>query len=241
MRFAPLSLLALLAWAAPASASVVVYDLPGSSIVYGHNFQNSTYRAAGSFQSDASGASLSSVTWYVRVDGNWATANPGSNPLSGVSLDLSLYTNNSGTNTPGALVASLGSISLNGLQASDGMRPFTLSGLSVDLLPSTYYWIVGSSSNAAPGAIEIGVFVNNGTLNPDTGGNFPLGPAYTAYPTYGALLSLDGGSTWSGGLQAPGIGYFLAGQVTVPETSSSLPLVGLSSALLGFLALRRRR
>ena len=231
MRFAPFSLLALLAWAAPASASVLVYDLPGSSIVYGHNFQNPTDRAAGSFQSDASGAALSSVTWYVRVDNGWATANPGSNPLSGVSLDLSLFTNNSGTNTPDALVASLGSISLNGLQASDGMRPFTLSGLSVDLLPSTYYWIVGSSSNAAPGAIEIGLYANVSPFS---------GSAFTAYPTHGALLSTDSGATWTGG-QSGGYGFFFAGQVTVPETSSSLPLVGLSSALLGFLALRRRR
>ncbi len=235
MRLNAYPLLALLlAWAAPASASVVVYDLPGASIVYGHNFQNSNYRAAGSFQSDASGAALSSVTWYVRVDGNWATANPGSNPLSGVSLDLSLYTNNSGTNAPDALVASLGSISLNGLQASDGMRPFTLSGLSADLLPSTYYWIVGSSSTAAPGSIEIGLYANA----PAT--PFSSNPQYTGYNTYGALLSTNSGATWSGG-QTGGYGFFFAGQVTVPETSSSLPLVGLSSALLGFLALRRRR
>ena len=230
MRFASLSLLALLAWAAPASASVV-YDLPGSSIVYGHNFQNSSYRAAGSFQSDASGSNLTSVTWFVRVDGNWAAVNPGSNPLSGVSLNLALYSNNAGNNTPDTLVANLGSISLNGLQASDGMQPFTLSGFSAALSPSTYYWIVGSSATAAAGSIEIGLYAN---ISPFSG------PAFTAYPTHGALLSTNAGSTWQGGAQS-GIGYFFAGQVTVPETSSSLPLLGLSSALLGFLALRRRR
>ena len=233
MRLPSLALLGLLT-AASVQASVV-YDLPGLAIVYGHNFQNSSYRAAGSFQSDASGASLSSVTWYVRVDGNWAAGNPGSNPLSVTDLDLALYTNNGGTNTPGTLVANLGSISLSGLQASDGMQPFMLSGLSTALLPSTYYWIVGSSTNAAAGSIEIGLYAN---VSP-----FPTTPAFTAYNTLGALLSTDGGTTWQGGAQA-GYGYFFAGQVEasgVPETSSSLPLVGLSSALLGFLALRRRR
>ena len=236
MRFPHLVALPLLALlAVPAvQASVVVYDLPGSSIVYGHNFQGTTYRAAGSFRSDAGGASLSSVTWYVRVDGTWAGANPLSNPLVGTTLDLALYTNTAGPNTPGTLVANLGSISLNGLQASDGMRPFTLSGINADLLPSTYYWIVGSSTNAAPGSIEIGLYVNvDNSLN-------PIAPPFTAYPTYGALLSTDGGTTWQGGAQS-GFGYFFAGQVQVPETSSSLPLVGLSSALLGFLARRRRR
>lgn len=234
MRFPYLVSLPLLAFLAvpAAQASVVVYDLPGSQIVYGHNFQGPTDRAAGSFQSDPTGASLSSVTWYVRVDANWASANPGSNPLSGTTLDLALYTNAS--SAPGTLVANLGSISLNGLKASDGMRPFTLSGINADLLPSTYYWIVGSSTNAAPGSIEIGLYVNvDNLLN-------PIAPPFTAYQTYGALLSTNGGSTWQGGAQG-GFGYFFAGQVTVPETSSSLPLVGLSSALLGFLALRRRR
>jgi hypothetical protein len=231
------SLLSLACVAAPAAHAAIVYDLPGSSIVYGHNFQNSGYRAAGSFQSNASGAPLSSVTWYVRVDGNWAAANPGSNPLVGTTLDLSLYTNNGGTNTPDTLVANLGSISLNGLQASDGMRPFTLSGLSTALLPSTYYWLVGSSTNAAAGSIEIGLYVNvDDSQNPPA----LIGPQFTGYNTYGALLSTDGGTTWQGGSQS-GYGYFFAGQVQVPETSSSLPLVGLSSALLGFLALRRRR
>ena len=231
MRFASLSLLALLAWAAPASASVVVYDLPGSSIVYGHNLQSSADRAAGSFQSDASGASLSSVTWFVRVDDNWAAVNPGLNPLSGTSLDLALYSNNGSNNAPDTLVANLGSISLDGLQASDGMQPFTLSGFSAALTPSTYYWIVGSSSTAAAGSIEIGLYANVSPFG---------GSAFTAYPTHGALLSTDSGATWTGG-QSGGFGFFFAGQVTVPETSSSLPLVGLSSALLGFLALRRRR
>lgn len=233
MRLPSLALLGLLT-AASVQASVV-YDLPGLAIVYGHNFQNSSYRAAGSFQSDASGASLSSVTWYVRVDGNWAAGNPGSNPLSVTDLDLALYTNNGGTNTPGTLVANLGSISLSGLQASDGMQPFMLSGLSTALLPSTYYWIVGSSANAAAGSIEIGLFAN---VSP-----FPSASAFTAYNTLGAMLSTDGGTTWQGGAQS-GYGYFFAGQVEasgVPESSSSLPLVGLSSALLGFLALRRRR
>ena len=233
MRLPSLVLVGLFS-AAAAQASVVVYDLPGSSIVYGHNFQNSSYRAAGSFQSDPTGASLSSVTWYVRVDGTWAGANPGSNPLSGTTIDLALYTNAS--NAPGTLVANLGSLSLNGLQASDGMRPFTLSGISANLLPSTYYWIVGSSSNAAPNSIEIGLYVNVSNANPPV----PNAPAFVAYNTLGALLSTDGGSTWQGGAQS-GFGYFFAGQVQVPETSSSLPLVGLSSALLGFLALRRRR
>jgi len=232
MRFAPLSLLAFLAWAAPASASVV-YDLPGSSIVYGHNFQNSSYRAAGSFQSNASAPNLTSVTWFVRVDGNWAAVNPSSNPLSGVSLNLALYSNNAGNNTPDTLVANLGSISLNGLQASDGMQPFTLSGFSAALSPSTYYWIVGSS-NAPDGAIELGLYANA----PST--PFAGNPQFTGYNTYGALLSTNSGATWTGG-QSGGFGFFFAGQVTVPETSSSLPLVGLSSALLGFLALRRRR
>ena len=233
MRLPSLALLGLLT-AASVQASVV-YDLPGLAIVYGHNFQNSSYRAAGSFQSDASGASLSSVTWYVRVDGNWAAGNPGSNPLSVTDLDLALYTNNGGTNTPGTLVANLGSISLSGLQASDGMQPFMLSGLSTALLPSTYYWIVGSSANAAAGSIEIGLFAN---VSP-----FPSASAFTAYNTLGAMLSTDGGTTWQGGAQS-GYGYFFAGQVEasgVPESSSSLPLVGHSSALLGFLALRRRR
>lgn len=233
MRLPSLALLGLLT-AASVQASVV-YDLPGLAIVYGHNFQNSSYRAAGSFQSDASGASLSSVTWYVRVDGNWAAGNLGSNPLSVTDLDLALYTNNGGTNTPGTLVANLGSISLSGLQASDGMQPFMLSGLSTALLPSTYYWIVGSSANAAAGSIEIGLFAN---VSP-----FPSASAFTAYNTLGAMLSTDGGTTWQGGAQS-GYGYFFAGQVEasgVPESSSSLPLVGLSSALLGFLALRRRR
>jgi hypothetical protein len=238
MRFPYLVSLPLLACLAvpAAQASVVVYDLPGSQIVYGHNFQGPTYRAAGSFQSDPTGASLSSVTWYVRVDANWASTNPGSNPLVGTTLDLALYTNTTGPNTPGTLVANLGSISLNGLQASDGMRPFTLSGINADLLPSTYYWIVGSSTNAAPGSIEIGLYVNVSNTNPPV----PNAPQFTGYNTYGALLSTDGGSTWQGGAQG-GFGYFFAGQVTVPETSSSLPLVGLSFALLGFLALRRRR
>ncbi|PAW82750.1 MAG: hypothetical protein B9S27_02375 [Opitutia bacterium Tous-C8FEB] len=226
------SLLSLACLAAPAAHAAIVYDLPGSSIVYGHNFQNSSYRAAGSFQSNASGAPLSSVTWYVRVDGNWAAGNPGSNPLVVTDLDLALYTNNGGTNTPDTLVANLGSISLSGLQASDGMQPFTLSGLSTALLPSTYYWIVGSSTNAAAGSIEIGLYAN---VSP-----FPTTPAFTAYNTLGALLSTDGGTNWQGGAQS-GYGYFFAGQVQVPESSSSLPLVGLSSALLGFLALRRRR
>lgn len=238
MRLPSLALLGLLT-AAAVQASVV-YDLPGSSIVYGHNFQNSSYRAAGSFQSNASGAPLSSVTWYVRVDGNWAAGNPGSNPLSVTDLDLALYTNSGGTNTPGTLVANLGSISLSGLQASDGMQPFMLSGLSTALLPSTYYWIVGSSANAAAGSIEIGLYVNvDDSQNPPA----LIGPQFTGYNTYGALLSTDGGTTWQGGAQS-GYGYFFAGQVEasgVPETSSSLPLVGLSSALLGFLALRRRR
>jgi hypothetical protein len=226
------SLLSLACLAAPAAHAAIVYDLPGSSIVYGHNFQSSTYRAAGSFESDAGGASLSSVTWYVRVDATWAGANPSANPLVGTTLDLALYTNNVGTNTPDTLVANLGSISLSGLQASDGMRPFTLSGLSTALLPSTYYWIVGNSTNAAAGSIEIGLFAN---VAP-----FPSAPAFTAYNTLGAMLSIDSGTTWQGGSQS-GYGYFFAGQVQVPETSSSLPLVGLSSALLGFLALRRRR
>lgn len=226
------SLLSLACLAAPAAHAAIVYDLPGSSIVYGHNFQNSSYRAAGSFQSNASGAPLSSVTWYVRVDGNWAAGNPGSNPLVVTDLDLALYTNNGGTNTLDTLVANLGSISLSGLQASDGMQPFTLSGLSTALLPSTYYWIVGSSTNAAAGSIEIGLYAN---VSP-----FPTTPAFTAYNTLGALLSTDGGTNWQGGAQS-GYGYFFAGQVQVPESSSSLPLVGLSSALLGFLALRRRR
>ena len=229
MRLPSLALVGLLT-AAAAQASVV-YDLPGSSIVYGHNFQNSSYRAAGSFQSEACGLSLSSVTWYVRVDGTWAAANPGSNPLSGTTIDLALYTNNGGTNTPDTLVANLGSISLNGLQASDGMRPFTLSGINTALLPSTYYWIVGNSTNAAPGSIEIGLYAN---VSPFSGAPF------VASPTLGAMLSTDGGSTWQGGAQS-GYGYFFAGQVQVPENASSLPLVGLSSALLGFLALRRRR
>jgi hypothetical protein len=230
-----LCLLALLAWAAPASASVV-YDLPGSSIVYGHNFQNSSYRAAGSFQSAASGSNLTSVTWFVRVDGNWAAVNPGLNPLSGTSLDLALYSNNGSNNAPDTLVANLGSISLDGLQASDGMQPFTLSGFSAALTPSTYYWIVGSSSTAAAGSIEIGLYVNVTNANPPV----PNAPAFNSYNTLGALLSTDGGTTWQGGAQS-GYGYFFAGQVQVPESSSSLPLVGLSSALLGFLALRRRR
>jgi len=230
-----LSLLALLAWAAPASASVV-YDLPGSSIVYGHNFQNSSYRAAGSFQSNASAPNLTSVTWFVRVDGNWAAVNPGLNPLSGTSLDLALYSNNGSNNAPDTLVANLGSISLDGLQASDGMQPFTLSGFSAALTPSTYYWIVGSSSTAAAGSIEIGLYVNVTNANPPV----PNAPAFNSYNTLGALLSTDGGTTWQGGAQS-GYGYFFAGQVQVPESSSSLPLVGLSSALLGFLALRRRR
>ena len=234
MRLPSLALLGLLT-AASVQASVV-YDLPGSSIVYGHNFQNSSYRAAGSFQSNASGAPLSSVTWYVRVDGNWAAGNPGSNPLSVTDLDLALYTNSGGTNTPGTLVANLGSISLSGLQASDGMRPFTLSGLSTALLPSTYYWIVGNSTNAAAGSIEIGLYVNVTNANPPV----PNAPAFNSYNTLGALLSTDSGATWQGGAQS-GYGYFFAGQVQVPESSSSLPLVGLSSALLGFLALRRRR
>jgi hypothetical protein len=225
-----LSLLALLAWAAPASATVV-YDLPGLGIVYGHNFQNSSYRAAGSFQSNASAPNLTSVTWFVRVDGNWAAVNPGLNPLSGTSLDLALYSNNGSNNAPDTLVANLGSISLDGLQASDGMQPFTLSGFSAALSPSTYYWIVGSSSTAAAGSIEIGLYANVSPFG---------GSAFTAYPTHGALLSTDSGATWTGG-QSGGYGFFFAGQVTVPETSSSLPLVGLSSALLGFLALRRRR
>jgi hypothetical protein len=135
MRFASLSLLALLAWAAPASASVV-YDLPGSSIVYGHNFQNSNYRAAGSFQSDAAGSNLTSVTWYVRVDGNWAAINSGSNPLAaGTKIDLSLYSNG-GSNQPGTLIGNLGSISLAGLGANQGMQPFSLTGISAPLAPS---------------------------------------------------------------------------------------------------------
>ena len=223
----------LLAWAAPASASVVVYDLPGSSIVYGHNFQSSSYRAAGSFQSDASGASLSSVTWYVRVDANWAAANSGLNPLAaGTQIDLALYSNG-GSNQPGTLIGNLGSISLAGLSANQGMQPFSLTGLSAPLAPSTYYWIVGSS-NAPAGAIELGLYANA----PST--PFSGNPQYTGYNTYGALLSTDNGATWTGG-QTGGYGFFFAGQVTVPETSSSLPLVGLASALLGFLARRRRR
>ncbi len=225
-------LVALLDWAAPASASVVVYDLPGSSIVYGHNFQNSTYRAAGSFQSDASGASLSSVTWYVRVDGNWSTANSGSPLAAGTQIDLALYSNG-GSNQPGTLIGNLGSISLAGLTANQGMQPFSLTGISAPLAPSTYYWIVGSS-NAPAGAIEIGLYANA----PAT--PFSSFPQYTGYNTHGALLSTDSGATWTGG-QSGGYGFFFAGQVTVPETSSSLPLVGLSSALLGFVALRRRR
>ena len=232
MRFAPLSLLAFLAWAAPASASVV-YDLPGSSIVYGHNFQNSNYRAAGSFQSDAAGSNLTSVTWYVRVDGNWAAINSGSNPLAaGTKIDLSLYSNG-GSNQPGTLIGNLGSISLAGLGANQGMQPFSLTGISAPLAPSTYYWIVGSS-NAPDGAIELGLYANA----PST--PFAGNPQFTGYNTYGALLSTNSGATWTGG-QSGGVGFFIAGQVTVPETSSSLPLVGLSSALLGFLALRRRR
>jgi hypothetical protein len=232
MRFAPLSLLAFLAWAAPASASVV-YDLPGSSIVYGHNFQNSSYRAAGSFQSDAAGSNLTSVTWYVRVDGNWAAINSGSNPLAaGTKIDLSLYSNG-GSNQPGTLIGNLGSISLAGLGANQGMQPFSLTGISAPLAPSTYYWIVGSS-NAPDGAIELGLYANA----PST--PFAGNPQFTGYNTYGALLSTNSGATWTGG-QSGGFGFFFAGQVTVPETSSSLPLVGLSSALLGFLALRRRR
>ncbi len=151
-------------------------------------------------------------------------------------LDLALYTNSGGTNTPGTLVANLGSISLSGLRASDGMQPFTLSGLSTALLPSTYYWIVGNSTNAAAGSIEIGLYVNVTNANPPV----PNAPAFNSYNTLGALLSTDGGTTWQGGAQS-GYGYFFAGQVQVPESSSSLPLVGLSSALLGFLALRRRR
>jgi hypothetical protein len=235
MRFASLSLLALLAWAAPASASVV-YDLPGSSIVYGHNFQNSNYRAAGSFQSDAAGSNLTSVTWYVRVDGNWAAINSGSNPLAaGTKIDLSLYSNG-GSNQPGTLIGNLGSISLAGLGANQGMQPFSLTGISAPLAPSTYYWIVGSSSTAAAGSIEIGLYVNVTNANPPV----PNAPAFNSYNTLGALLSTDGGTTWQGGAQS-GYGYFFAGQVQVPESSSSLPLVGLSSALLGFLALRRRR
>jgi hypothetical protein len=228
-----LCLLALLAWAAPASASVVVYDLPGSSIVYGHNFQNSNYRAAGSFQSDASGASLSSVTWYVRVDANWAVANSGLNPLAaGTKIDLALYSNG-GSNQPGTLIGNLGSISLAGLGANQGMQPFSLTGISAPLAPSTYYWIVGSS-NAPDGAIELGLYANA----PST--PFAGNPQFTGYNTYGALLSTNSGATWTGG-QSGGFGFFFAGQVQVPESSSSLPLVGLSSALLGFLALRRRR
>jgi hypothetical protein len=232
MRFASLSLLALLAWAAPASASVV-YDLPGSSIVYGHNFQNSNYRAAGSFQSDAAGSNLTSVTWYVRVDGNWAAINSGSNPLAaGTKIDLSLYSNG-GSNQPGTLIGNLGSISLAGLGANQGMQPFSLTGISAPLAPSTYYWIVGSS-NAPDGAIELGLYANA----PST--PFAGNPQFTGYNTYGALLSTNSGATWTGG-QSGGFGFFFAGQVQVPESSSSLPLVGLSSALLGFLALRRRR
>jgi hypothetical protein len=225
------SLLSLASVAAPAAHAAIVYDLPGSSIVYGHNFQDSSYRAAGSFQSNASAPNLTSVTWFVRVDGNWAAVNPGLNPLSGTSLDLALYSNNGSNNAPDTLVANLGSISLDGLQASDGMQPFTLSGFSAALTPSTYYWIVGSSSTAAAGSIEIGLYANVSPFG---------GSAFTAYPTHGALLSTDSGATWTGG-QSGGFGFFFAGQVTVPETSSSLPLVGLSSALLGFLALRRRR
>jgi hypothetical protein len=225
------SLLSLASVAAPAAHAAIVYDLPGSSIVYGHNFQDSSYRAAGSFQSNASAPNLTSVTWFVRVDGNWAAVNPGLNPLSGTSLDLALYSNNGSNNAPDTLVANLGSISLDGLQASDGMQPFTLSGFSAALTPSTYYWIVGSSSTAAAGSIEIGLYANVSPFG---------GSAFTAYPTLGALLSTDSGATWTGG-QSGGFGFFFAGQVTVPETSSSLPLVGLSSALLGFLALRRRR
>jgi len=231
MRLNAYPLLALLL-AGPASAGVV-YDVPSSAIVYGHNFQSSAYRAAGSFQSDAAGSNLTSVTWYVRVDGNWAAINSGSNPLAaGTRIDLSLYSNG-GSNQPGTLIGNLGSISLAGLGANQGMQPFSLTGISAPLAPSTYYWIVGSS-NAPDGAIELGLYANA----PST--PFAGNPQYTGYNTYGALLSTNSGATWTGG-QSGGFGFFFAGQVTVPETSSSLPLVGLSSALLGFLALRRRR
>ena len=230
MRLNAYPLLALLL-AGPASAGVV-YDVPSSSIVYGHNFQNSSYRAAGSFQSDAAGSNLTSVTWYVRVDGTWSTANSGSPLAVGTKIDLALYSNG-GSNQPGTLIGNLGSISLAGLTANQGMQPFSLTGISAPLAPSTYYWIVGSS-NAPAGAIELGLFANA----PST--PFASNPQYTGYNTYGALLSTDSGATWTGG-QTGGYGFFFAGQVTVPETSASLPLVGLSSALLGFLALRRRR
>jgi hypothetical protein len=234
MRFIAPTLAVLTLLSAPAAHAAIVYDLPASMIVYGHNILSSSDRAAGSFKSDVHGTPLSQVTWYVRVDGAWAAANPSANPLAGTTIDLSLYTNNGGTNTPDTLVANLGSLSLNGLQASEGMRPFTLSGLSTALLPSTYYWIVGSSSNAAAGSIEIGLYRNvDNSLN-------PVAAPFIAYPSHGAILSTDGGSTWSPAAQS-GFGFFFAGQVQVPETSSSLPLVGLSSALLGFLALRRRR
>lgn len=236
MRFPHLVALPLLALlAVPAAHAAIVYDLSSSMIVYGHNFQNSSDRAAGSFRSDAHGTPLSQVTWYVRVDGDWS-AFTSITTLSGTTIDLDLYTNDGVTNTPGTLVASLGSLSLTGLDVSQGMQPFSLSGLNTALLPLTDYWIVGSSSNAAPGSIEIGLYVNVTNTNPPV----PNAPPFTGYDTYGAVLSTDGGTTWQGGAQS-GFGYFFAGQVTVPETSSSLPLVGFSSALLGLLALRRRR
>ena len=239
--------LALASLLAPVThAATTVYDVPSTAITYGNRYQYdpiatpaqtlASWAAASSFQSNASGSPLNAVTWYIRVDAYMVTDptdpfyNPGNNPLpAGSGLDLELWTNNGSTNNPGALVASLGSVSLAGLDYTAGYTAFSLNSLSVALSPTTFYWVVGKANATLPnGTIELGVYANVPPFSTTPG---------PADPTLGALLSTDGGSSWTGG-QTGGSGYFVAGQVTVPETSSTL---ALSVAGLALAALARRR
>jgi len=130
--------------------------------------------------------------------------------------DVYLYDANGSGGLPGSQMAALGSAPMTSF-SSAGYQNFTISSLSVNLQPSTNYWIVMGGTNL-PASYTIGM------TNLSTG----AGP--------GSI----GSAVFSGGRQGQSV-WFIIGSISAsPVPEPSTPALAAIAAGVALLVARRR-